>query len=152
MPISPLTGDDPTGAFDDLLRLCHNLGYTVELDAEFSDSRNGDCNAAERKIRLGAHLEPAMRIKTGFHELGHALMHSDGLIPRPQAELEAESLAYLLCADMGLSTDAYSFAYLASWGGGDGSETRKAVAASASRIINAFRLITDQLVPQAVAA
>ena len=39
--------------------------------------------------------------------------------PVPGPEIEAESVAYLVCGAKGIAADAYSFGYVASWSGGD---------------------------------
>ena len=54
-------------------------------------------------------------------------------ICRGQAEIEAESIAYLVTAHAGVDGDDYSVPYLASWAGGDGSPLRE-TASTAIRI------------------
>ena len=39
--------------------------------------------------------------------------------PRAQKELEAESVAYIVCGSIGVDSGDYSFGYVAGWGGGD---------------------------------
>ena len=56
---------------------------------------------------------------------------------RGQAEVEAESIAYLVTADAGLDTASYSVPYLASWSGGDIDLLRE----SMSRVISVARAI-----------
>jgi DNA primase len=60
-------------------------------------------------------------VKTLAHELGHALLHDpadfDGttLACCGIQEVEAESIAYLVAATHGLTTDDYTFPYVTSW-------------------------------------
>ena len=61
---------------------------------------------------------------------------------REIAELEAESVAYIVCQNVGLDSSAYSFGYVASWIGG-GPEAIKAITASGQRIVRAVRQILD---------
>lgn len=64
-------------------------------------------------------VAPAQAVKTLMHELGHALLHSDQL-PRSKevAEVEVESVAYIVCDAIGLDSGDYSFAYVARWADG----------------------------------
>jgi antirestriction protein ArdC len=48
-------------------------------------------------------------------------------------ELEAESVAYVVCQNLGIETADYSFGYVATWSGGN-DEAQKAIRASGSRI------------------
>jgi hypothetical protein len=55
-------------------------------------------------------------VKTLVHELGHALLHGDGVgRSREIQEVEVESVAYIVCDALGLDTGDYSFAYVARW-------------------------------------
>jgi len=60
---------------------------------------------------------------------------------RGRAEVEAESVAYLVCALAGITSDQYSFAYLAGWAGGD----PDAVQATAERVHDCAQQITQRL-------
>jgi hypothetical protein len=54
-----------------------------------------------------------------IHELGHALLHSDELpASKEVAEVEVESVAYIVCDAIGLDSGDYSFAYVARWAEG----------------------------------
>jgi len=67
---------------------------------------------------------------------------------REQAELEAESIAYIVCAGLGIDTSEYSFGYLAVWAGG-GEQARHGIAESAQRIQTAAHRVLDALTPGA---
>lgn len=61
-------------------------------------------------------------MKTGVHEVSHALLHdrevmdAKGILKdRTTKEVEAESIAYIVCNHFGLDTSEYSFTYIASW-------------------------------------
>jgi hypothetical protein len=60
---------------------------------------------------------------------------------RGRAEVEAESVAFLVCAGAGLATDAYSFPHVTVWSRGDAS----VVKATAGRVISAARSVLDGL-------
>jgi len=71
-----------------------------------------------------------------IHELAHVLLHQDtDLCDREIAEVEAESVAFVVSSALGSDTSDYSFPYVARWGGGDA----EVVAAAAERVIGAAR-------------
>ena len=109
--------------------------------------RNGDCTFELRRIRVRVGLQPAQAVKTLAHELAHAILHSEADCTGPTkavAELEAESVAFVVCDDLGLDSSAYSFGYVASWAGGS-DNADNAISASAQRITKAARTILEQL-------
>ena len=75
---------------------------------------SGVYDSRKHRITVSSTLSPNAAFKTLIHETAHALLHRDAT-ERVQAELEAESRAYLVCAELGLNTGSYSFAYLADW-------------------------------------
>ena len=56
---------------------------------------------------------------------------------RGVVETEAESVAYLVCQSVGITTDSYSFPYIARWSNGD----LDVVRATAERVISCARTI-----------
>ena len=59
-------------------------------------------------------------MKTLVHELAHALLHvNEAPIDRSRQEVEVESVAYVVLQALGLSSDEYSFPYVARWAEGD---------------------------------
>lgn len=75
-----------------------------------------------------------------IHELGHALLHSEGpVLSREVAEVEVESVAYIVCDALGLDTGDYSFAYVARWSDGSSDlvkDTAERVITCAKQILN----------------
>ena len=143
-PVSRLVGDDPDDRYTQLCRVAHSLGFTVEEDY-LTGGVNGDCDHGLRRIRVEVRNDPRQQVKTLAHELGHAILHEEReALPRERAELEAESVAYIVCDDLGIDSSHYSFGYLAVWAGGrDGA--RRAISESAERVQRAARLILDGL-------
>jgi antirestriction protein ArdC len=148
---SRLRGEDPHGTFEQLLAVAGGHGYRVE-DADLAGGANGECLPGERLIRLQRGLAPAQRVKTLAHELAHSDLHQEGYVgtPRPLAELEAESVAFIVCQAAGIDSGEYSFGYLATWSGG-GDEARTALRTSAQRIQRAAAAILDAGVAEAAA-
>lgn len=73
-------------------------------------------------------MSQAQTIKTMIHEVSHAKLHApieddDGETPtqrkrRSVREMEAESVAYVVCQHLGIDTADYSFGYVAGWSHG----------------------------------
>jgi hypothetical protein len=126
-----LRGDDPQGAYAGLVQVASVLGFTVE-DHAFAGETNGDCSHALRRIRIEVTLAPAHRAKTLAHELAHALLHAD-ITDRALAELEAESVAFVVCDALGIQAGDWSFGYVAVWSGG-GEQAVAAIKAAGTRI------------------
>ena len=100
----------------------------------FDGETNGDCTPQLRRIRVEVNLAPVHRVKTLAHELGHALVHLD-VADRGLKELEAESVAYIVCHVIGIESDGWSFGYVASWaGGGGGDQAIAAIKTAGTRI------------------
>jgi hypothetical protein len=123
--------------------VCVPLPPDIQAKDYLDGSRNGDCNHSTKAIRVEVRNEPAQQVKTLAHELSHAILHGDDFTgSREIAELEVESVAYIVCQNFGLDSGAYSFGYVASWIGG-GPEAIKAITASGQRIVRAVRQILD---------
>lgn len=120
-PMRPtlLAGDGPAGAWTALVAQVEARGFSVERSALFP--ANGTTSFTTRKVTVADRLEDAAAVKTLAHELAHVLLHehADYHQNRGRCEVEAESVAFLVCAELGLSSDAYSFPYVATWAGGD---------------------------------
>jgi hypothetical protein len=105
---------------------------------------NGVTDYEQRSVTVRPDLAPAQQAKTTAHELAHVLMHQPDSASRPEravCEIEAESVAYLVCGQNGLASDAYSFGYVAAWSAGDAAAIRatgERVTACAARILDAL--------------
>lgn len=98
------------------------LGYTVEkVTRSPIDAWNGRTDFIARHVAIGDHLQPPAALKTLFHEWAHiALDHQHNLVGhRDLQEVEAESVAFMLCASIGVDSSQYSVPYVASWSNGD---------------------------------
>jgi antirestriction protein ArdC len=144
-----LDGNAPAQLWDRLAAQVAGAGFTLTQ----GDCRpaNGTTDFVARAVTVRDDVTDAQAAKTLAHELAHVLLH-DGTENatgcRGRAEVEAESVAYLVCAAAGLDTDGYSFPYVASWAGGDSDRVRTTADAAigcASRIVAAAGLAgTDE--------
>jgi hypothetical protein len=140
-----LEGQAPAGLGAAVVALLEDRGFAVGTvaDARAIHGANGQTDWGSRTVVVRADIDDAAMVKTLIHEAGHVLLH-DGppgkYLPRASKEVEAESVAYLVAAAHGMSTDGYSFPYVAAWAGEDGA---KAVVAAQSRVATAARQIIE---------
>lgn len=113
--ITELTGD--VSRYEQLLYAARQAApYPIEIRA-VEGSAKGWCNFTQEKIIIKEGMSEAQTLKTAFHETAHARIHSDSDKSREQKEVEAESIAYVVCSHFGLDTSDYSFSYVATWAG-----------------------------------
>ena len=107
-----LAGEGPDGAWDALSRLVKEAGYEVELGGEgWPPSCNGQSDFASRTVTVAAERDPAQQVKTLAHELAHIRLGHEAAVAfghRGVQEVEAESVAYQVCCEMGMDTSDYS--------------------------------------------
>jgi antirestriction protein ArdC len=139
-----LTGQAPAGLWDKLAEQVAAHGFTLER----GDCRgaNGYTDPATQVVRIRADVHDAQAVKTLAHELGHlecghVLDLPTYLTCRGRCEIEAESVAYVVAASVGLDTSGYSFAYVAGWAGGEVSIVRQ----TAETVTTAARTILGRL-------
>jgi hypothetical protein len=93
-------------------------------------------------------LSLAQATKTFAHERAHILLGHVGsvaryLVCRGQCEVEAESVAYLVCVQLGIDAADYSLPYVARWGEGDVELIQK----TAERVVTVARSILHAVLP-----
>lgn len=145
--VSELTGDVPDfqAIYDRLAALCP---LPVELGPVPGEAK-GYTSFAEDKVVVKEGMSQMQTIKTLVHEIAHAKLHApktsekgDGK-GRGEREVEAESIAYVVCQHFGLDTSEYSFSYVAGWSRGKELDELKAsldvIHSTAGEIINAIQ-------------
>lgn len=75
---------------------------------------NGYYDLLNKSIALRAGMSSLQTFKTLIHEIAHSIMHHEKYSNR-KAEVEAESVAFVVCSALGLDTRDYSFEYIATW-------------------------------------
>jgi hypothetical protein len=112
-----LDGAAPEGIWDALAGHATSIGYEVVRDQRGSE--NGYCDFLKKQIGVRPDVSTAQAVKTLIHELGHALLHAEGPVAsREVAEVEVESVAFIVCDVLGLDSGEYSFPYLTRWSDG----------------------------------
>jgi antirestriction protein ArdC len=136
---SLLDGAAPLNLWADLLDQVEVAGYTFEY-ADLSPA-NGRTDFTDRTVTLHPELPGAQKVKTLAHELAHVRLHAPDVRPqgcdRSRAEVEAESVAYIVTAAHGVNADAYTVPYVTGWAGGD----RELIASTATRAVSCARAI-----------
>ena len=75
----------------------------------------------DKKIVVQDGMSEVQTIKTLLHEMAHQKLHDKDNVPeakdisRNGKEVEAESVAYVVCQHYGINTSDYSFSYVAGW-------------------------------------
>ena len=98
----------------------------------FPGAAKGYCSYVEQRIVIQPGMSQVQTIKTLVHEVAHAKLHSPLDIleetrpDRSTREVEAESVAYVVCQHFGIDTADYSFAYVVDWSRGKDLEVLKA--------------------------
>ena len=84
----------------------------------------GYTSFSEQRIVIRPGMSQVQTIKTLIHEISHAKLHAPGQGAqgeekgRREKEVEAESVAYVVCQHFDIDTSEYSFAYIANWSRG----------------------------------
>ncbi|HEM3649551.1 TPA: hypothetical protein U1C40_002245 [Streptococcus suis] len=115
-----LTDQDYGNLYRTLMTIAKNNHVSVRFE-ELEESRKGYYDTANHQIVLNkVGMNKSQLIKTFLHETAHSELHhkdhpQKDQLTRSTAELQAESVAYVVASYYGLDTSTYSFGYLASW-------------------------------------
>lgn len=117
--VDELLGDveDYVHFFDALERSCPvPIGFE-----QIEGGAKGYYHQTECRIAINEGMSEVQNVKTLIHEMAHQKLHAvenidkDLKLSRSAKEVEAESIAYVICQHYGIDTAEYSFAYLAGW-------------------------------------
>ncbi len=152
-----LDGQAPPGLLNGLTQQVHDQAFALvrhdfDVPHPGQDSPNGVTDYFARTVVLRPDLSAAQSSKTLAHELAHVLLHEPTRRPaaltREQAEVEAESVAYVVTAAHGLDSSGYTIPYVAGWSGGN----LDLVARTAERVLSTSRDILSRTPPPASVA
>ena len=89
---------------------------------DIQSGAKGYCDPVNREIAIKTGMSELQNIKTAIHEITHADLHAGQIHlsinekkDRRTKEVEAESVAFVVCSHYGIDTSDYSFAYVAGW-------------------------------------
>lgn len=115
-PTELLTGDD-AGLWPRLAALASRENLVLDREQLSGIGANGFYIRKGHRIWVSPELEPLQAAKTLAHELGHHFArHDEKAHGREDAEMIAESVAFVVMAYLGQDSGRFSFGYLASWG------------------------------------
>lgn len=128
--VDELLGDveDYVHFFDALKRSCP---VPVEFE-KIASGAKGYYHQEERRIAINEGMSEVQNVKTLVHEMAHQKLHAvenmdkELNLTRSAKEVEAESIAYVICQHYGIDTAEYSFGYLAGWSEGKDTPELKA--------------------------
>ena len=138
--ISQTSGDplpslihDLTGSSNEIKAMIQTIESVCTIPIEFKTETEdlnlmtgakGYYSPKNNKIVVNTDLEDLQTAKTLIHEYSHSLLHKQTNKDQSQREIEAESLAFVLCDHFGLDTSEYSFGYIASYANKDFDELK----------------------------
>lgn len=79
------------------------------------EGSKGFYSSKDNKIVIKKDMSTSQTLKTLVHEIVHSRLHNETTKTRQQCEIEAESIAFVVCNHFNVDTSEYSFQYIASW-------------------------------------
>lgn len=138
-----IEGEAPEGMTASLEAQIELAGFTLEYvdEIEGHQDANGITDFGTLKVSIARNgRSDASQARTLAHELAHVLLHGDRQSTREIAEVEAESVAFLISENFGLAADGYSVPYIANWGASE----PEALKLTATRVLaTAHQIITQ---------
>ena len=109
--------DDPAYLQEAVRRIVEeneNINYDPSLK---KGEANGYYRPDTQEIYLRSGMAAMQTLKTIIHEKAHSLLHGSDSdkYTREEAEVQAESVAYVVASAFGFSVSNYSFGYIAGW-------------------------------------
>lgn len=145
--VKQLTGD--VQGYVDLMAALHAVSPVPITIQKINGAANGFYDRSERKIAIKEGLSELQTVKTGIHEITHAVLHDENTKDPSTREVEAESTAYIVCSHFGVPVDDYSLGYVAGWSSSrDIPELRasmETIRSTASTLINKIDHELDQI-------
>ena len=118
-PVAELTGNvEHYEAFMEALRRISPVPIEMK---PLSNDLDGFFSPSKQSITLRDGMSEVQTVCAAVHEIAHSKLHDYAKQPNRQPkdsnteEIEAESIAYTVCAYFGIETSANSFGYVATW-------------------------------------
>ena len=118
-PVAELTGNvEHYEAFMEALRRVSPVPIEIK---PLSNDLDGFFSPSKQSITLRDGMSEVQTVCAAVHEIAHSKLHDYAKQPNSQPkdsnteEIEAESIAYTVCAYFGIETSANSFGYVATW-------------------------------------
>lgn len=130
--------EDKKLILEGLNKVLSEIGYSpiefVDGDKELGAHVYGQTDKRNKTVKLREGMSDLQTLSTAVHECGHALAHTDyrkdfeglnEMEKREIKEVEAESIACVVCTHLGLDTTNFNFSYITGWSDGDISKFQK---------------------------
>ena len=129
----PRLVDELKGSINNYKILKESIEEVAKVPIEYIDIKDeskGYYSLDENNIKIKKGMDEKQTLKTLIHELTHSRLHNtiEALSDRAAAEVQAESVAFIVSDHFEIDTSEYSFGYVAAWSmGKDISELKKSL-------------------------
>ena len=150
--VSELSGD--IAHFEELANAITNVSPVPILYEAPHGAAKGCFNHVTEEILIRPGMSQKQTLKTMLHEISHATRKKNEPPSKDQhtREVEAESVAYVVCQHFGIDTSDYSFGYVAGWSKGKELDELKAsldtIRSCAASLIDAIESKCPSLQPK----
>lgn len=119
--------DELSGDVDRFAALMAALTEVCPVPIAFENipgDAKGYYSQTEKRIAIQEGMSEVQTVKTALHEMAHQKLHAKEVVvksedkSRRSKEVEAESVAFVVCQHYGIDTSDYSFGYVAGWSAG----------------------------------
>lgn len=117
--------EDSWDLYNRFSKVADEEGLSIKRVDSASGSARGWYIASDKTISIVDAYPQASQTRTLLHELAHHFTPDLSKLSRPEAELIAESAAYVVGTQLGIDTTGYSALYTASWANGKAGELEK---------------------------
>lgn len=128
-PLPELEIPDLIGNVAEYENFLEAIRRTADVPVSFEQiegESHGYFSPTEQRIAIKEGMSQTQTLKTAIHELVHSRLHNEqnpGQLNRKRTdrntrEIEAESVAFVVCSHFGLDTGDYSFGYIGTWSSG----------------------------------
>jgi hypothetical protein len=141
--VAPVLLEGDGALWESLAAQVASAGF--ELSRGDCGTANGYTNFDEHKVVVADALSGRQADKTLCHELAHACLHDSSRITtdRDLAEIEAESVAFIVLGALGIDTASYSLPYVTVWARGDLDRVRR----TAERVVTTAQAVLAAMAP-----
>ena len=123
-PVQELTGEIDEEKLNAIFKAIKKVTDIAPEYRTITGGAKGYYSPSAKSIVIKTGMSGEQVLKTVVHESAHCLLHDpDKKIvtaksPRNEKEVQAESIAFIICEKLGVDTSDYSFPYIASWSEG----------------------------------
>jgi hypothetical protein len=142
-------GNGPEGLWSALVTMTEGCGFSLELRPSLPEDHgaHGSTNYTTRVVWVNSDCDEAERIRILAHETaGHIRCdHENRKVSRAQGEVEADSVAYIVLASLGLDISSSTVDYVAGWAGADEEKRAEVIQAAATTIRSTALAVLEEI-------